>query len=67
MRAIIGLFGDLTISRIVYCQNSVTLESTESPAKFDHRFPTVLKGYITAFAQSIGTEESKVEMSLQDK
>ena len=53
MRAIIGLFEDLTISKIFYRQNSVTLESTESPAKFDHRFPTVLKGYITALARKV--------------
>ena len=69
-RSIISLFGvteNLSISKIVSRQNSVT-QSTVSSANFDHRFPTVLKGiYHRSRTQSTSPENSKVEISLQDK
>ena len=67
LRTAIGLFGvtlNLTISKIVYHQNSVTLDCKVSPANFDQRFPTVLKGTDhRPRMQSTGL----VELSLQDK
>ena len=66
-RTAIGLFGvtlNLTISKIVNHQNSVTLDYTVSPANFDQRSPTVLKGTDhRPRTQSTGL----VELSLQDK
>ena len=61
-RTAIGLFGvtlNLTISKIVYHQNSVTLDCKVSPANFDQRFPTDHRPRM----QSTGL----VELSLQDK
>ena len=69
-RSIIGLFGvteNLTISKIVSRQNSVT-QSTVLSANFDHRFLTVLKEiYHRSRTQSTSPENLKVEISLQDK
>ena len=70
VRSIIGLFGvteNLTISKIVSRQNSVT-QSTVSSTNLDHRFLTVLKEiYHRSRTQSTSPENSKVEISLQDK
>ena len=63
-RTTIGLFGvtlNLTISKIVYHQNSVTLDSKVSPTNFDQRFPTVLKG------TDHRPRMQSTELSLQDK
>ena len=69
-RSIIGLFGvteNLTISKIVSRQNSVT-QSTVSSTNLDHRFLTVLNEiYHGSRTQSTSPENSKVEISLQDK